>query len=369
VTEAAPSRIGKYEIVQTLGAGAMGVVYLAYDPTIDRRVAVKTIRKDRLDAGTAAQATARFRQEAMAAGRLTHPGIVAVYDYGEDDSTAFIVMEYAPGEDLGRYAARSRLSLPEVGIVMAQLLDALGYAHAAGVVHRDIKPSNMLVSGGRLKITDFGIARVGQSRLTQTGAAMGTPTYMAPEQYRGRGVDHRVDLFAAGVIFYELLTGERPFEGETIEEIAYKVCHAAHVPAKHLRPDLPATVDVVLERALAKDKEARFASAADLSQAIALGLRGDPSAARQAFESAATMSASTTSAAATSAAAPPTHVTPDASARVTQALAKYVGPIAAVMVKKAGADAKTYRDLCLRLSARLSSDDERARFLKDVGVA
>src|SRR5882724_3363933 len=268
-----PRRLGKYEIVKTLGKGAMGVVYLARDPIFERNVAVKTIRKDLLDAAANAEVTARFRREAMAAGRLTHPSIVAVYDYGEDENVAYIVMEYAPGEDLTGYAAARSLSLPEVGMLMAQLLDALEYAHGAGIVHRDIKPANMLVAE-RLKITDFGIARIANSSLTQTGATMGTPAYMAPEQYMGVGVDHRVDLFAAGVVCYELLTGLLPFDGSSLEQLAYKICHTQPIPATQVRPSLPQSIDAVLAKALAKTKEGRFASASQFARMLADALAG-----------------------------------------------------------------------------------------------
>jgi serine/threonine protein kinase len=373
VTDRAPARLGKYEIVKELGAGAMGVVYLAYDRAIDHQVAVKTIRKDLLDGATATNAIARFRQEAMAAGRLTHPGIVAVYDYGEDENVAYIVMEFAPGQDLARYAGGRSLDLPEIGHLMAQLLDALEYAHQAGVVHRDVKPSNILLAD-RLKITDFGIARVASSRLTQTGAVMGTPAYMAPEQYSGAEADHRVDLFASGVLLYELLTGQLPFPGESIEQIAYKVCHAEHLPATRVRPALPPTVDPLLARALAKDKRARFATARELSAAIAAGLSGKDfapasSTAVGSFASAATVAAPAPWAAGSPPSRDASNVTPEAIERVTQTLAKYVGPIAKVMVKKvsAGAEARTYRDLCVSVSARLPAED-RPRFLRDVGV-
>lgn len=372
----APARLGKYEIVRELGAGAMGVVYLGYDAAIDRKVAVKAIRKDGLDAEMASAAAARFRQEAIAAGRLTHPGIVAVYDYGDDEDVAYMVMEYAPGEDLGRYAAGRKLPLHEVGALMAQLLDALEYAHQAGVVHRDIKPSNILLSS-RLKITDFGIARIGSSKLTTAGVAMGTPSYMAPEQYRGVGVDHRVDLFASAAVFYELLTGRPAFDGESIDEIAYKVCHADPQPARGLRADAPFAIDAVLTRALAKDKADRFPSARQLSDAIAVAL-GDTElpvdSARRALEMAATtgvpvvaIQPTVASAQAARAEGETTAVTPDALARITQTLAKYVGPIAKVMVKKAGSEARTYRDLCLAVSARLPAE-ERSQFLAELGV-
>src|SRR5262249_19620240 len=267
----AGSNIGKYRVVRTLGEGAMGVVYLALDPTLDRHVAVKLIRHDLLDKRMTSHVRARFRNEAMAAGRLHHPGIVAVYDYGEDASSSFIVMEYAAGEDLEEYGRKyAPVGLPELAGLMAQLCDALQYAHNAGVVHRDIKPSNLLLTAdGRLKIMDFGIARTGASKLTQTGAVMGTPTYMAPEQYTGAGVDHRADLFSAGVVFYELLTGQRPFEGDNIQEVAYKICHAEALPPTQSNPFLPPLIDACVATALAKQKEQRFASAAAFSRAIA----------------------------------------------------------------------------------------------------
>ncbi len=438
------SKLGKYEILQTLGAGAMGIVYLGYDAAIERRVAVKTIRKDQVGQAVSAEVTARFRREAMAAGRLTHPGIVAVYDFGEDESITYIVMEYAPGVDLGRYAASRDLSLAEVSELMAQLLDALGFAHAAGVVHRDVKPGNILV-GDRLKITDFGIARVADSQLTQTGVAMGTPAYMAPEQYMGIGVDYRADLFAAGVVLYELLTKKRPFDGNSLEELSYKICHTEFVPASQIRADLPCGVDALLARALAKASSARFTSAAEFAHAIAQTLSGAmlshaptefaqgtgrnsamPSSGswstemQRALEAVLAPSMGSVAAAAVRrgmartadpeqlvhvlietidgeparaavaerlravlgvrrpppASLPPpvsvnsqgASVTPEAVARLTQTLATYVGPIAKVMVKKASADSPTYLDLCLRVSARLETEAEKQRFLKEVGV-
>src|SRR4051812_16396475 len=199
----------------------MGLVYLARDPILDREVALKTIRAELLDESHAPHAVARFRQEAMAAARLSHPGIVAIYDYAEDAGTAYIAMEYAPGENVGDYVARYGLTLPEIRELMTQLLEALEYAHDRGVVHRDIKPENLIVSG-RLKIADFGVAHLANSRLTMAGQTIGTPGYMAPEQHTGEPVDHRVDVFAAGVLLYTLWTGCQPFPGETLAEITYK---------------------------------------------------------------------------------------------------------------------------------------------------
>ncbi len=270
-----PQQIGKYRVLSVLGEGAMGVVYRAHDPSIDREVAVKTIRKQVLaNEQVAAQMVERFRREAVAAGRLTHPGIVAVYDYGEVDDAAFIVMELAPGTSLEHHVDRNGpFSTQETLGLMTQVLEALGYAHSRGVVHRDIKPANLLVSvDGRVKITDFGIARIESSNLTHAGTTLGTPMYMAPEQFIGGPIDHRIDLFAVGVMVYELLTGERPFGGETLQALAYQVVHGQHVPPTQRNPMLPPLTDAVLATALAKKPEARYASAAELARGLALAL-------------------------------------------------------------------------------------------------
>jgi len=209
----------------------MGVVYKSFDPVIRRPIALKTIRKELLsDEDEAAAFAARFRNEAQAAGCLLHPGIVAVYEYGEDAQFAFIAMEYVEGSSLRQYFERQvRFEERDLVSIMVQLLDALQYAHDQGVWHRDIKPANIIImNSGRIKVADFGIARVESSTLTQVGALMGTPGFIAPEQYLGREVDHRIDLFAAGVVFYELLTGQPPFSGSK-EGVMYKVCHEAAV--------------------------------------------------------------------------------------------------------------------------------------------
>src|SRR5690242_9238275 len=187
----------------------MGIVYKAHDPHIERLVAIKTVRKDLIDADLAQSFLARFRNEARAAGRLHHPNIIGVYEYGEADEIAYIAMEYVDGIGLREYLNRkARFDLTQIVAIVNQLLAALEYAHAKGVVHRDIKPANLiLTSTGALKVADFGIARVDASNLTMTGMVLGTPSYMAPEQCRGLASDHRADLFSAGVVLYELLTG------------------------------------------------------------------------------------------------------------------------------------------------------------------
>jgi serine/threonine-protein kinase len=354
----APERLGKYRIVRELGSGAMGVVYLAFDEVIERHVAIKAIRKELLEAGSAQEVTTRFRREAVAAARLSHPGIVAVYDYGEDAQVAFIVMEFAPGVDLERYRTTRPPQLPEVAELLRQLLDALGHAHAAGVVHRDVKPANILI-GQRLKVTDFGVARIHDSSLTQTGTALGTPAYMSPEQYMGVGVDHLSDLYSAAVILYQLLTSRLPFDGSSLEELSYKICHTQPPSPRALRPDLPPAIVEVLARALAKDKRQRFPSAAELSRAVSSSLLVSAgSVAPSAFVASAPASQLETS----------SGVAPEALERVEHTLATYVGPIARVMLKKAAVGATSYTALCERLSARLSTEDERASFLKTLGV-
>jgi len=259
-----PDRLGKYDVTEILGTGAMGVVYRGFDPGIRRVVAIKTIRRE-LIAGDrpGAMMLKRFRNEAQAAGRLSHPGIVAVYDYGEDAEVAYIAMEYVEGNSLREYFARgTRFSERDAVSIMSQLLEALTHAHERRVWHRDIKPGNLIVMmNGRVKVADFGIARIEASDLTQTGAVLGSPGYMAPEQYAAAAIDHRADVFAAGVVFYQLLTGSRPFVG-TAEQLAYAICHTE--PA---RPSITdpgkgwEKYDALIAKALAKRPEDRFQTA------------------------------------------------------------------------------------------------------------
>ena len=218
-----PAKIGKYEIQGVLGKGGMGVVYKGWDPAISRRVAVKAIAKASLDAGALKQVMNRFRHEAQAVGRLVHPRIVQIYDYGEDDETAYIVMELVNGKTLARHLAQEvSYEIREVGEIIRQLLDGIGYAHAEGVVHRDIKPSNIMINiDGRIKISDFGIARIESSDLTRIGDVLGTPHYMAPEQFLGTEVNTLADLYAIGVIAYELLTGSKQIGRASCRERVY----------------------------------------------------------------------------------------------------------------------------------------------------
>jgi len=269
--------VGKYEIRGRLGAGAMGTVLDAFDPVIERRAALKIINRPSADDAEGAEAMARFKREAQAAGRLNHPNIVAVYDYGEDASHAWIAMELVEGGTLKQVLDRGeRFPLTETLRVMEEVLAGLDYSHKRGVVHRDIKPANiMLTQDGTVKIADFGIARLENSSMTQVGTVMGTPSYMAPEQLRGETVDARADIWAAGVMFYQLLTGEKPFEGG-FSSVLHKAINTEPTPASTLSVTAPRAFDAVISRALAKRPEDRFATAAAFSEALRPAMAAPP---------------------------------------------------------------------------------------------
>lgn len=272
-----PESLGKYTLVRELGRGAMGVVYEAFDPAIERRVALKTIRTDLLERAEREEMVARFQREARAAGRLSHPNIVTVFDYGEDNETAYIAMEFVEGEGLDAYFARGeRFSLDFALRIMRGLLAGLGYAHKNGVVHRDVKPSNIMVTpemDSAVKIADFGIARIESSALTQVGSVIGTPGYMAPEQCMGEPTDHRADLFSAGVVLYQLLTGEKPFTG-SYTAVLHKITQSDPLPASKLSTMVTPAMDAVIATALAKQPDGRFQSAQDFTAAIDRALAG-----------------------------------------------------------------------------------------------
>ena len=262
-----------------LGRGAMGVVYDGWDPLIDRRVAIKTVRLPDAGDEEAAEGLARFKREAQAAGRLTHPNIVGVFDYAETDEVAFIVMEFVEGRSLKEVlAANERMAAPEAARLMADVLAGLAYSHGRGVVHRDIKPANiMLTAEDQAKIADFGIARIEASSMTQAGTVMGTPAYMSPEQFMGQAVDRRTDIYSCGVMLYQLLTGERPFEG-SMTSIMHKAMTTTPPRPSELAVTAPPALDAVVAKAMARRPEDRFDTAAEFAQA----LRAPPAAAEDA---------------------------------------------------------------------------------------
>src|ERR1700674_2768167 len=263
-------RFGRYETVAELGRGAMGVVYKARDPQIDRLVAVKTVSMWGQDREEETEFRMRFMNEAQAAGRLHHAGIVSIFDVGEnsENQDPYIVLEYVSGESLNRILAREKkLSLPQALKLAEEIAEALDYAHAQGVVHRDIKPGNILVTeDGHAKIADFGIAKLDLAHFTLPGRVMGTPAYMAPEQLSGEGVDGRSDLFSLGVILYAMVTGHSPFQGNSATTVCFKVANREPVAASAFDLNLPPELDEVISRAMAKDPQQRYQSGAEFAE-------------------------------------------------------------------------------------------------------
>ncbi len=271
-------KLGKYTIQSVLGEGAMGVVYKGFDPKIERTVALKTIRKSALNKVERETLLARFKREAQAAGRLAHPGIVTVYDYDEDGDNAYIAMEYVAGRELQDYLdKKERFPLNTAIDIVCQLLDVLAYSHAKGVIHRDIKPSNIILPGdGRIKVMDFGIAKIESSTLTQFGDVFGTPSYMSPEQFSGQPVDKRTDLYSAGVILFHLLTGEKPFHGDSETSIMHRVMTTEAPLVSDLNCQVPSALDQVVAKALARKVNQRFQTAEEFKAALTkLSLGGE----------------------------------------------------------------------------------------------
>lgn len=370
-----PQRLGKYEITEVLGEGAMGVVYKGFDPDIRRAVAIKTIRHQLSD-GTdfSASISARFRNEAQAAGRLTHPGIVAVYDYGEDQNVAFIAMEFVEGQSLAHCVAHQlRFTDADIPGVMSQLLDALDHAHQQGVWHRDVKPANVIMSrNGRLKVADFGIARIDSGGLTQANTMIGTPSYMAPEQFMGLAIDHRVDIYSAGVLLYVLLTGHTPYSGAP-EALMYQAVHGeVRPPSKVEGVSRPRFYDALVAQALAKQPEHRFASAKAFKEALLAGV-GEPiddtawektlvhlpARPRRAAHPLSPGEGAVGAQAHTDAA----HWPRETLALAESSLAKYVGPLASVLVRRAARDCADLPALYVRLAEQIDSPAARNAFL------
>ena len=260
-------KIGKYRIDSKIGQGATSHVYKGKDEVLDRFVAVKVIAGD---VGSDATLRKRFEREAQSAAVLNHPHIITVYDYGQEQDKLYIAMELLDGLDLKEALAQGKLKGLEQKLdVMDQICDGLAFAHANGVFHRDLKPANLhVLRSGQVKIMDFGLARLSGSDMTKTGLVMGTPHYMSPEQVRGEHVDARSDVFALGCVFYEILTGKKPFDAESLHSVLYKVMQAEPPPARDLVPDLPLVVVQVLEKSLAKRPADRFQDAGDLRSAL-----------------------------------------------------------------------------------------------------
>ncbi|HTP73026.1 MAG TPA: protein kinase [Burkholderiaceae bacterium] len=395
-----PEKLGKYPITGVIGRGAMGVVFKGYDPIIKRPVAIKTIRKELLDdddTGSGIAATgvsgqyaadtlsSRFQREAQAAGALNHPGIVSVYEYGEDANYAFIAMELVEGNNLRDYIANgTSFDEQDTVSIMSQLLDALHYAHGATVWHRDIKPANIMVmSNGRIKLTDFGIARLESADRTRTNVIMGTPGYIAPELYLGGHVDHRMDIFAAGVVFYQLLARRSPFRGGP-EAIMHDVCYHDPEPASKADPAHRwPQYDAIVAQAIAKAPADRFQSAGEFRTAI-LDAYAQPVAntiseativthrSRSAFaepgpgSGGAAPPAPKTFSVSGSSAPPPTGWSGVVLAGVEVEIAKYIGPVAKVLVRRAAKENKDLESLVGALMPAIDDPKERSAFARAV---
>ena len=273
--------LGRYTIKGTLGQGAMGLVYDGLDPKLNRRVAIKTILTRKLSPDAAKMATVRFQREVRAVARLNHGNIVQVYDFGAEGDLAYIVMEFIEGKELKDYLdGAERFDLKRVYAIMTQLLDALHFAHQTKIIHRDVKPANiMITTAGQAKLADFGVARFtepdgDQVEATRAGTIVGTPSYMAPEQIQGQPLDGRCDIFSAGIIFYQLLTWQKPFTGSQWE-LAKKIIEDDPVWPSRLM-EIPADIDRVVARALAKDAERRYQTAGEFAEAIKTIAAGKP---------------------------------------------------------------------------------------------
>ena len=343
--------IGRYRIEALLGTGAMGEVYRAHDPAIDRLVAIKVVRPELVAGSGGEQLLERFRREARAAGRRFHPNIVAIWDFGDDNGTPFLVMELVEGQSLDQLI-KSSGTLPPVRSVsiITQVLSALGFAHTNGIVHRDIKPSNVMVlPGDQVKVADFGIARLEASEFTIVGDLLGTPAYMAPEQLSGGPIDHRTDLFATGVILFEMLTGVKPFRGKSITEIISFMEKRGPEDIRALNPAVPEDMKRVIAKSVAFDPAERYADAAAFSKAVADAMPGLPGELQLTANAAQTTSRESSFSA-------------DLLREAERDLATFIGPMASIAVKRAVRNASDLLELYELLGRQVADPKDRAEF-------
>jgi serine/threonine-protein kinase len=363
----ASKSIGRYRIQRWLTSGAMGDIYEAHDPVIDRRVAIKTVRRDLIERGDAELWLDRFRNEARAAGRLLHPNIVTVLDCGEEGGTPFLAMEYVEGEGVDAMLKRcGRLDCLQAVSIIMQTLSALDFAHANGVIHRDIKPSNILVTKtGLVKLADFGIAHIEASDLTGEGMVLGTPSYMAPEQLAGRPVDQRADLFSAGAVLFELLSGVKPFHGSSLGQSMLHVELRGPSDICQLNPEVSAELRAAIQTALAYAPEERYSSAAEFSQALAAAH------AKTGVTKPASIGDETKLVSTAPIVAAPVISAPDAGpllgadllAEVERDLATYIGPMARIAVRRSAKTIPDIEALYQSLGSCIDNAEERASFI------
>jgi eukaryotic-like serine/threonine-protein kinase len=362
-------RIGRYRVDGLLGSGAMGEVYRAYDPIIDRPVAIKLVRPELSAGSDAEQWMQRFRREARAAGRRFHPNIVAILDFGDDNGVPFLAMEYVEGRSLDAVIKTS--SPIESGrsvTVISQVLSALGFAHQNGIIHRDVKPSNILIlENDDVKVADFGIARIDTSEFTIVGDLLGTPAYMAPEQFSGTPVDERTDLFAVGVILFEMLTGVKPFRGRSVTEIMSLMETRGPEDIGTLNPAVPGPLRQVITKALAFDPSRRYPNARTLAAAMAEAF---PDATVPRLPQLAQPSSEPSSAAPPP--APPrterssgsAPLDPELLSDIERDLASFIGPVASIAIKRALRQSSDIAVLYDLLSMYIDNQHDRAAFLR-----
>jgi len=345
--------IGRYRIEALLGTGAMGEVYRAHDPAIDRLVAIKVVRPELVAGSGGAQLLERFRREARAAGRRFHPNIVAIWDFGDDNGTPFLVMELVDGQSLDQLIKSCGSLEPRRSVaIITQVLSALGFAHASGIVHRDIKPSNIMVlPGEQVKVADFGIARLEASEFTIVGDLLGTPAYMAPEQLSGGPIDHRTDLFATGVILFEMLTGVKPFRGKSITEIISFMERRGPEDIRALNPGVPEAMKHVIGKSVAFDPAQRYADAAAFSKAVADAMPALPGESPPPAANAAQTISDEAS------------FSPELLRQTERDLATFIGPMASIAVKRAVRNASDLLALYELLARHVADPKDRAEFL------
>jgi serine/threonine-protein kinase len=345
----------------------MGTIYRAHDPDIDRIVAIKLIRADLLDGADRTEFISRFRHEAQAAGRCSHQNIVSIYDFALHDGNPFLAMEFVKGSTLAQAVqGRRQMAVIDAVTVVLQVLDALQAAHATGIVHRDIKPANiMLTESGRVKVTDFGISRIETSNLTVGDVVIGTPNYMSPEQCNAQVVDARSDLFSMGVVFYELLAGQRPFAGANATQVFAKLLYEAPADLRGIRPEVSGPLWAVIARSLEKRPADRFATAADMAAAItAAGGAVAEKDQTVALPPAARLQEPVTPGPGTSTRLGSSD--PQLVASLSRKLGEFIGPIARHMVLDAMRGTDNFDTLLGQLAACIERPDDRQRFEREV---
>lgn len=362
--------IGRYHVKRWIAAGAMGEVFEAYDPIIDRPVAIKMLRRELVERSDSTGWLERFRHEARAAGRRLHPNIVTILDCGEQDGAPYLAMEYIDGETVDAALKRAGpFDQARAASIIIQVLNALEFAHADGVIHRDIKPSNVLLpEKGPIKIADFGIAHLETSDLTIDGDILGTPSYMAPEQLSGTIVDHRADLYATGLLFYEMLTGEKAFQSRGVFDLVRSMRDRTPLDIWAKHPEVWPSLTTVINRALAFDPDERYADAAEFARAVnaAIGAPNEPP--REKTGDATVVVAVSAAPAAPSppAAQPPTPsgaLSAETLAAVEHDLSIFIGPMARIAVRRAAASCLDIGVLYRELAKLINKESDRASFI------